>query len=222
MKFNNLYIICIVFMVFITLSCSKMNDLHQSYLDEGEIIYAAKVDSVAPSAGKTRIQLEMFVISQRIESVRVYWNDYKDSVDIAVGNQTGSKIKVLENMEEKGYIFQFVSFDKFGHRSLPFEVTGKVYGSRFQASLTNRVVASKTALVAGKTTITWSGAVDKGVRCDLTYTNISGVQITKKVPMNVAKTELLDLASDLKYRTLFLPEATAIDTFYTDYKSIVF
>ncbi len=164
----------------------------------------------------------MFVISQRIESVRIYWNDYKDSVDIAVGNQTGSKIKVLENMEEKGYIFQFVSFDKFGHRSLPFEVTGKVYGSRFQASLTNRVVASKTALVAGKTTITWSGAVDKGVRCDLTYTSISGVQVTKKVPMNVAKTELLDLASDLKYRTLFLPEATAIDSFYTDYKSIVF
>jgi hypothetical protein len=222
MKFNNLYIICIVFTVFSTLSCSKMNDLHQPYLDEGEIVYAAKVDSVAPRAGRNRIQLEMFIISQRIENVRVYWNEYSDSVDIAVANQTGSKMKILENMEEKGYIFQLVSIDKFGHRSLPFEVSGKVYGDRFQASLTNRAITSKTALVDGKTTINWSGAVDKGVRCDLTYINTSGEQVTTKVPMNVTKTELLDLASDLKYRTLFLPEATAIDTFYTDYRSIVF
>ncbi len=221
MKIRNIYIFCIVLLAFFVQSCTKMNDLHQPYLDEGEVIYGAKVDSVAPGAGNGRIQLEMFILAQRIETVRIYWNDYKDSTDVQIGNQTGSRKKMLDNMAEKGYIFQFVSVDKFGHKSLPFEVTGNVYGDRFQATLSNRVITSKTTLVDGKITIKWSGAVDKGVRCDLTYTNLTGSPVVRKVPMSEGTTILTDMASDLKYRTLFLPEKMAIDTFYTDFKVIL-
>lgn len=223
MKFNYFYIICIVGIALFTLSCSKMNDLHQPYLDEGEIIYAAKVDSVAPYAGKNRIQLKLFILSQRIEAVRIFWNDYKDSSDVQVGNTTGSLIKILDkNMAEKSYIFKLVSFDKFGNRSLPFEVTGSVYGDRFQSMLSNRIIKSQTKPDNGKVTITWLSTVDKGIRCDLNYTSTSGRVVTMKVPMTQTSTVITDLASDLKYRTLFLPETTAIDTFYTDFKSVVF
>ena len=222
MRFIKLYIGCLALMAFITQSCSKMNDLHAPYLNQGEIIYAAKVDSVAPGAGNKRIQLQMFVISQRIETMRIYWNDYKDSLDVAIGQKTGTWKTMLNNMTEKGYIFKYVSIDKYGHRSLPFEVTGNVYGDRFQAMLANRVISSKTALVAGKTTITWSGAVDKGLRCDVSYKSTAGTNVTLKVPMATASTVITDLASDFKYRTLFLPETTAIDTFYTDFKPVVF
>lgn len=221
MKITNIYIFCIVLFAICAQSCAKMNELHQPYLDEGEVIYGAKVDSVAPGAGKGRIQLEMFILAQRIETVRIYWNDYQDSTDVQISNQTGSRKKLIENMDEKGYIFQFVSFDKFGNKSLPFEVTGNVYGDRFQATLTNRVITSKTALTDGKITIKWSGMVDKGVRCDLVYTNLTGNQVTRKVPMNEGTTIITDLGSDLKYRTLFLPEKMAIDTFYTDFKVIL-
>ena len=221
MKFNSLYIICIALTAFLTQSCNKMNDLHSPYLNEGEIIYAAKVDSVAPGAGKGRIQMEMFIISQRIETMRIYWNDYKDSLSVAISQKTGSWKTMLNNMAEKGYIFKYVSIDKYGHKSLPFEVTGNVYGDRFQAMLGNRVISSKTALVSGKITITWSGAVDKGVRCDLVYKNLSGSFVTVKVPMSQTSTIITDMASDLKYQTLFLPETTAIDTFYTDFKVIL-
>ncbi len=221
MRFNNLYIFCIVLLAFFTQSCTKMNDLHAPYLNEGEIIYAARVDSVAPGAGKLRIQLEMFIISQRIETMRIYWNDYKDSIDVPVSQKTGSWKTMLNSMTEKGYIFKYVSIDKYGHRSLPFEVTGNVYGDRFQATLANRVLASKSTLVNGKITLTWSGAVDKGVRCDLVYKNTAGAIVTKKVPMTQTSTILTDMASDLKYQTLFLPEKMAIDTFYTDFKIIL-
>jgi len=222
MKNKYLYVIIVGIIALIGQSCSKMNDLHQGYLDEGEIIYAAKVDSVASHAGKARIQLEMFIVSQRIDKLRVYWNDKNDSVDVTVGNQIGTKKIMLENLQEKNYIFQLISFDKFGNPSLPFEATGKVYGSNFQSTLTNRVIKSKTAVVSGKTTITWSGTVDKGVRCDLTYLNLDNVSVSKKIPMSELSTVISDFKSDMKYRTLFLPEPTAIDTFYTDYKSIVY
>jgi hypothetical protein len=222
MRFNKLYIACLALLAFFTQSCDKMNDLHSPYLDAGEIIYAAKVDSVAPGAGNKRIQLEMFVISQRIETMRIYWNDYKDSLNVQIGQKTGTWKTMLNNMPEKGYIFKYVSIDKYGHRSLPFEVTGNVYGDRFQAMLSNRVISKTTALVAGKTTITWSGAVDKGVRCDVTYKSTAGTDVTLKVPMTTTSTVITDLASDFKYRTLFLPEKTAIDTFYTDFKAVAF
>jgi hypothetical protein len=222
MKFNYLYSLFLLLLVPIVMpSCSKMNDLHQKYLDEGEIIYAAKVDSVAPGAGNTRIQLKMFVISQRIETMRIFWNDYKDSSDVAIANQTGAKTKMLVNMAEKSYIFQFVSLDKFGHRSLPFEVVGKVYGPNFQSTLTNRVIKSQTALVNGNITIVWSGTVDKGVRCDLVYINTLNQQVTRKVPMTETTTVLTDVSKQMKYNTLFLPEPTAIDTFYTSFNTVI-
>lgn len=41
-NYNYLWIVLISFLV----SCSDMNDLHQPYLDQGEHIYAAKVDAV--------------------------------------------------------------------------------------------------------------------------------------------------------------------------------
>ncbi len=222
MKTKYLYGTIIAIITFISFSCSKMNDLHQEYLDEGEIIYAAKVDSVAPHAGNKRIQLEMFIVSQRIEKLRIFWNDKNDSSDVEVANQVGTKTILLDNLMEKSYIFQLVSFDKFGNPSLPYEVTGKVYGPNFQSTLTNRVIKSKTPVVAGKTTITWSGTVDKGVRCDLTYVNLNDITVDRKVPMSELSTVITDFKSDMKYRTLFLPEPTAIDTFYTDYKSVVF
>jgi hypothetical protein len=220
MKFKNLYIVGLVALAYLIQSCSKMNDLHRPYLDSGEVIYAAKVDSVAPGAGKLRLQLEMFIMSQRIETMRIYWNEYKDSLDVAISQKTGTWKTMLNNMTEKGYIFKYVSIDKYGHKSLPFEVTANVYGPMFQAKLSNRVVSSKSTVVAGKVTINWSGAVDYGVRCDLNYTNLTGGLVTRKVPMSETATVLTDFASGLNYRTLFLPEKMAIDTFYTDFKVI--
>lgn len=222
MKFNYIYTLFVVAMVTVLMpSCSKMNDLHQPYLDEGEIIYAAKVDSVAPGAGNARIQLKMFIISQRIQTMRIFWNDYKDSSDVLIANQTGVKTKILENMAEKSYIFQFVSLDKFGHRSLPFETVGKVYGPNFQSTLTNRVIKSQSTLVNGNITIAWSGTIDKGVRCDLIYTNTANQRVTRKVPMTENTTVLTDVSKDMTYNTLFLPEPTAIDTFYTTFRPVI-
>lgn len=216
MKINNIYLICTVLLAVFVQSCSKMNDLHQPYLDEGEIIYAAKVDSVSAKSGKGRIAHEMFITAQRVETVRIFWNDYNDSLDIKIGNETGVTTKIIENLPEKGYIFQFVSIDKFGNKSLPFEVTGNVYGDRFQTIISNRQIKSLSELVNGKITITWQSAVDHGVRCDLNYKNIAGVQVIRKVPMTESTTVITDLDSGFNYRTLFLPEPTAIDTFYTE------
>jgi hypothetical protein len=203
----------------VLLSCSKMNDLHESYMTNGEIIYAAKVDSVNTYPGKNRVILDVGISSRRIETVRIYWNDYADSADIAVNNQVGSFSKTLANMEEKDHIFYLVGFDRFGNRSLPFEASGTVYGDRFQNSLSNRTIQTIVA-EEGALSIVWGGSPDNAVYCELIYTDKQGQERTLLVPASENATSIADWSAGLRYRTSFLPSVTAIDTLYTDWRTV--
>ena len=51
MKFNKVYFALLMLLAIASQSCTDMNDLTDKYLDEGEIVYAAKVDSVGVRAG---------------------------------------------------------------------------------------------------------------------------------------------------------------------------
>lgn len=218
MKFNILYIACIVFVAFLIHSCSDMNELHDVWLNEGEIVYGAKVDSVSANGGYEKIELEMFVGDQRIETIRIYWNDYTDSLDVAVNNEIGKFVALLENIEEKGYVFQMVSFDKHGNRSLPLEAVGKVYGSNYQQGLINRRITEVKAIAPGHLELIWSGIVDDAVRCDLVYTNMDGETVVLPVPMSEQKTVIhgINMSKGLSYNTVFKPEENAIDEFVTE------
>jgi hypothetical protein len=195
-----------------------MNELHDRYLD-GEVIYAAKVDSTGTLAGKNRILLNITIASQRIESLRIYWNDYADSTGMEIGNQVGVFRKMIENLEENSHIFQVVSFDGFGNRSLPFEVSGNAYGDRFQNKLSNRTIRSAYADDGGLT-VNWSGSPDNEVRSDLIYTDRTGAERSLQIPAGETATFISDWTAGLRYQTLYLPESTAIDTFYTDWRTV--
>jgi hypothetical protein len=196
-----------------------MNDLHDGYMTDGEILYAAKVDSATVYPGKNRVMLGVGIGSQRIETVRIYWNDYADSADIAVDNQTGAFSKTLENMEEKDHIFYLVDLDGFGNRSLPFEASGTVYGDRFQSALSNRTTQT-VAVEEGILSISWGGSPDNAVHCELIYTDMQGQERTLFVPISENVTSIADWSAGLRYRTSFLPDAAAIDTFYTDWRTV--
>jgi hypothetical protein len=193
-----------------------MNDLHDGYLANGEITYAAKVDGVEIRPGENRVLMDIQIISQRIETVRIYWNDYLDSVDVAVNNQVGLFQQVLNNLEEKDYIFYLVSFDKFGNKSLPFEASGTVYGEKFKNGLSNRRIQT-VYIVNEVMTLEWSGAPTNALYSELIYTDNAGRERTLQIPLDETSTSLEDWKSGLKHRTLFVPEATVIDTFYLNW-----
>jgi hypothetical protein len=200
-------------------SCSKMNDLHEGYMTDGEIMYAAKVDSARVYPGKNRVMLDVGIGSQRIETLRIYWNDSADSADIAINSQVGTFSKTLANMEEKDHIFYLVGLDRFGNRSLPFEASGTVYGDRFQNSLSNRTIQT-VAVEEGVLSLGWGGSPDNAVYCELIYTDKLEQERTLFVPASENATSIADWSAGLRYRTLFLPDAAAIDTFYTDWRTV--
>ena len=210
-----IYILCVAF-----LACSKMNDLHEPYLD-GERIYAAKVDSVSARAGNKRIQLDVLIQSQRIETLRIYWNSGTDSMDVHIGQQKGIFSAVVENLGEQSHLINVVSIDRYNNRSLPYEISGNAYGDNFQASVSNRGIRNKT-MNNGELTIQWSVSPERATVSELQYLNQAGIPVTKLVYPSESITHITDVASDVRYRTLFLPEPDALDTFYTEFQPLVF
>jgi hypothetical protein len=190
-----------------------MNELSDRFLDREETLYAEKVDSAGANTGFKRIEIKVYVASQRIDFVRVYFtrSSKADSVDIQVGNVSGVFSRIIEDMPASEYLFILVNFDKYGNRSLPYELTGRVLGDDYVNGL-NRTM-SMVRIVGGILEITWDGAPENSLYSELVYTNSGGGKDTLLIPLDENSRTIDNYASDLEYRTFYQPAPTAIDTF---------
>jgi len=210
-----------------TVACTDMNDLQQPYLDRGEITYAAKIDSVAAHPGKNRIQFDMVIKSQRIRTVRIYWNDYKDlnsnvilykdSSDLDISGK-GIFKKILDNMAERSYVFKVVSFDEFKNPSLPMEINAYVYGSKYETLLVARSMRSTMVDKAGNLRISW-GIAEGAYATEVKYTDQSDQEKIKSFPIAESVSLIGDIKGNTPYefRTVYKPDTTGIDNFYTPF-----
>ena len=73
--------------------------------------------------------------------------------------------------------------------------------------------------MAGEDTITiqWLPADDLETKSEVQYVDSSGAEILLVVPVNASKSYLADFRQGIMYRSWYLPEETAIDTFSTDW-----
>lgn len=168
-------------------------------------------------------------------------NAGRDSVAISItrGAGTDSVQTFIERLKEGIYTFTVYMYDDKGHSSIKSEIIGDVYGDNYQSSITNRPLdMPQLNILNGKSDlyIPWYGVAQQAVRIDLIYTNTSGqvktVQKTKIPNPADARRGMIWLDRDtlfnfkdavgakLRYRTAYLPEETAIDTFFTEYTDI--
>jgi len=201
--------------------CEEFTDIHQEYVEGGEIIYAPKTDSVAFIAGKERILFRFWLYnSPNVETVNLYWNNDLDSLVTAVDPSTGldSTDIVLPAMAEKSYTFRVNTRDKYGHPSLSATDFGTAYGAIFQSSLVQRRVKAVSISDKGGL-ISWYSAAENLVRNEIRYETNDGSTVLVKMPASAnsvlcpgAKT-----GSAFAYRSLYIPEEEAIDTFAVDW-----
>jgi hypothetical protein len=200
-------ILCIV-----ASACSDMNELSDRFLDKGETVYASKADSVAAHTGYKKVEIEIYINNRRIDKVRVYWNNYRDSTDMQIGNRQGIFRTIIENMEESTYLFQIVSIDGYGNKSLPVELSGEVIGDSFVANLRNRSVASVVYTADDEVTVTWGNTPNYAVSCYLSYTATDNRTVTVIAPVTESVTVISGWKSGLNYYTQFVPNEGALDT----------
>jgi len=205
------------------MACSKMDDTYKDFVQGGEIVYTGRVDSLRVFPGRNRIKLSWLLISDsKITRCKVFWNDGADMKEVPVQRSTGTDTitVMLSNMPERTYTFDVYTYDNDGHSSVKEDTIGVVYGDVYAGSLFNRPLKTIT-FSADTARLEWAGASAQSVSVQLNYTDISNTPRTVVVPRLETMTKLpkFKKGDSFQYRTLYLPEKNAIDTFYTVYES---
>ena len=220
---NKIYCLAIlVVSIFSFVSCEDFMDIHKEYIEGGEIIYAPKPDSVNFLAGKNRVMFNCRTYNAtNVSSIDVYWNAGADSLIIPVDLTTGydSISVILDNMEEKSYTFDVRTTDNFGHKSLYVTDFGTSYGDTYQSRLSDRRIKN-LSFSENAGVVSWYFAPDDLVRSEIRYVKNDGSQAVAITLSTADEVELpeIKLGSSIEYRSLFIPEAEAIDTFATSWK----
>jgi len=218
-------LINIVIVLFASISCSKMNDLHDQYLKRGETIYVGRLDTAFMQAGRNRVLLHYVNGDPKVAKVKVYWRSRTDSVilDIPENSLEDTIHAFIDNLSEDGYTFELITTDKnLNYPSMPYEINANVYGDRFAASLQDRSLGLKEFVPSlGKLSLRWFRAPQYAIGNEVRYEEkASGTAKTAVIPHSVSDTTLTNVGGEVFYRTAFLPESGAIDTFFTKFRPV--
>lgn len=205
----------------LVVSCSKMDDTYHKFIKNGPIVYPGKADSVTVHPGHDRVQLSWWLGSpQTVVSCKVFWNFGADSVSVPVGHVAGVADTIttyIDSLTEGSYSFTVYTYDQAGNQSVGSSAIGNVYGDIYQSTLNNRPVrTTKFDTTGAKVTIAWVGIDINCLGTQWTYTGTDNLPKTFYSP--IGDTTILTgckVTSPVSYRSLFVPEADAIDTFYT-------
>lgn len=205
------------------IGCTKSDD-YLKYLEEGEIVYTGKIDSLMIYSGRDRVFVKgLFIADPKIVMLRAFWNNGADSLEVPISRTEGvDTLKLNIPVPEGIHNFYFITYDSDGNKSLPVYKTGISYGARYQSGLINRSL-NQVGYFAGdnKTTIHWGGIdLTSGARfIDVEYSNSDGKIIQRRESIDSTVTVLDDLfpSEILRYRTVYMPDTLSIDTFYSEF-----
>lgn len=210
----------------LSLSACRKEDAYKKFMKGGEISYAGRVDSVIVHPGNLRIQLSLALGSDPlVTKVKAFWNERRDSVEMAVKRSSGKDTVnlVIGNLKEGNYNFSVFTYDNKNNSSVVVNTSGTVYGPSYHSSLVNRRLKDLGFSVDGnKLELNWAVASIDEAGVELKYIGQDGLEKTVIVPAKQLKTELADAkdGTAFKYRSLFKPEPNAIDTFSPEYTNL--
>lgn len=215
------YSLLLLVTVISVMACSKMDQEYKEFTKGGEIVYTGKVDSLNIYPGRNRFKLAWALVSdQRISKCRVFWNEGEDSVTVPVTRTAGvDYIDVtINNLLERTYTFEVYTYDDSGHRSVPVDTLGNVYGDSYQATLFNRPV-KRVSFKKDSSSVVWSGANSTNVRVELSYLDTLDIERNYYVPKadTLIKLPAFKKGNTFRYRTVYLPHPNSLDTFYSAY-----
>lgn len=216
-KYTPIFILAISTILFA--ACSKMDD-YKEFGAGKEKLYSGKPDSAITFSGKNRIKLSWLRASDpKVVKTRIFWNNHTDSVEVVQPNNTDKRLTTIISLPEGNYNFELYNYDAAGNRSVASRVSGSSFGPIYQQSLLNRGLESFYARqfnIENKAALSWYPSDSKSPGMEVTYKNTGGQNVTVISDGKAGSTFLADydLSSPVTYRTMFLPDSSAIDVFY--------
>ncbi|WP_276483947.1 DUF4998 domain-containing protein [Paraflavitalea pollutisoli] len=202
-------------------SCNKWDD-YKKYTETGEITYAGKLDSIRILSGKDRVMITgRFNADPSITQVKVFWNNRRDSAQFTVKRVSGdNQFREIFAAPEGVTTFTVHTYDAKGNKSVPVSVIGRSYGANYRKKLSHRIF--NTLFLGTGSTINWEPADASigTIRTEFQYP-LNGV--TQEVVTPTATTvntlpALPNAATVFRFRSIFRPDTTCIDTFALPWK----
>lgn len=198
-------------------------DDYKKYTKNGEISYTGKIDSLKILSGKNRVLVSgLFIADPKVTSCRIFWNNRADSMIVPVVRtlKVDTLKQIITGLAEGVQNFEIVNYDSKNNPSIKTFQSVRIYGDEYQRFLINRPIADVELGDDGTATIKWGG-LDKTLGIGtvvLTYTRANQTTATiKKLSSDTSATTILPnykYGTQFRYTTEFLPDSTAIDTFY--------
>jgi hypothetical protein len=205
----------------VLVSCSKWDDF-KKYTAEGEVLYTGKLDSVKVYSGKERVRVTgLFRPDPNITKCKVFWNSRADSIvfDVVI-NSNNLEFDKTFAVTEGVKTFEIITYDNRGNSSIPAKVVGTSYGNSFRRKISNRNITT-LAYASSNTTVNWDviDLTNKPIATEIVYT-VNGEDLTVVTAIDKTQSVLEDFNyqnTHFKYRTVYRPEVTSIDTICTPY-----
>jgi len=207
-------------------ACDDMNSLHNKYLEEGEIVYMARFDSLKINPGYKKAEFIYWLSDPKGKNVEVNWamGEAKFRAPVSVTTLDAPGRFVIEDMKEEGNLnFIIYVYDaNFKERSMAENRTLEIPGERYVSSLNKRNLKFYTYDADDRSLkLDWVTFVnERSIGTELTYLTSSGIKvdtIAKPGALFSHVTVLEDVVrdSEFSYRTLYLPVANCLDIFST-------
>lgn len=217
MKYFSFYIslFCLLFA-----ACESHLDIHKEYHDGVDKVYLQQVDSCVALSGNNRVILKLWYknISQFDKSI-VYYNNGSDSIVIDLNTKAVKGDSIIKELalNEGNYNLEIVNINQFNQRSLPTRLFTSSYGENYQKSLDNRILKNagyQSFQIVDGFEINFSIKPNNYAFLEIKYDD----KTARLYDENTIDISNYRPKGDVfTYRTAFLPEETAIDTFYSEW-----
>lgn len=204
--------------------CRKMDDNYKDYIVKGGIVYPGKPVSVSIYPGNNRARITWLRgTDPKVVKARIFWNNYTDSVELDIPEKTDTVKYTFQSLPEGDYTFNIRTYDEHYNSSVPVEISGRVFGDTYGATLLNRPVTANELAFSGTLKINWGTAdtVNGAIGTEVRYTNAAGAETIARFDIGAPSSVITDYkpGTTYQFRTMYLPDSLAIDTFYTAYEA---
>lgn len=206
----------LVGVLFLT-SCTKQDHFYKDYLIERT--YIGMPDSIWIKPGDQRVLIEWYTPKDGQAKDMVIRNG-SDSIVVEIDHTVDKQSVIIDNLEERDYVFNAYTSDRLTNRSLLMELSTQVYGDNYREAMTDRNLSHSVVFPTDSLALVWNnlGRPETLYGAEVEFTDNSGTkqQVFSSAPDNVIMLYDVDKDNPITFRSVYRPHENAFDNFYRD------
>ncbi|MGV6946921.1 DUF4998 domain-containing protein [Sphingobacterium kyonggiense] len=217
----------IIILLFIVLAsaCSKPDEYYKDLIVDSDKNYPGKLQEVLGSPGYYRLKIKYRVPpNNSVNKLVIAGATDTQYFDIPAEKSGQLDSIFVSNLKETSYRYFVYTLNKDGNSSIKREMAFKVYGDRYKNGLSPLNIRSKATVNTKDLRLIFYGdRANVLAKSKFQYTNREN-KIVKMEFSNPTDTIILPnykTGSEISFSNGFLPSATAIDTVYLPFKTLI-